>query len=251
MKTIAILNQKGGVGKTTTTFNLGSVLAQKGFKVLMIDSDSQSSLTLATGNDPLALSGLPQVYDGEPINNCIYALNKIPNLFLLPSSLQLAKTEMEIMATALGRERKLAKAIESLVDSDFEYILIDCPPSLSMLTLNALVASSYLLAPCETSALSTYALDDLLATVKEVQAINGIKFLGVVATRYAKVAGLARQELADLEASYPVLGIIKESTSARKGLADGLPVVIADKHSDVAKEYVALADKLLEVMGNE
>lgn len=252
MKVISILNQKGGVGKTTTTYNIGTVLAQKGYRVLMIDSDSQASLTLATGNDPLALKGLSSVYDGVDARECIYQLPAVSeNLYLLPSSLQLAKTELELMATALGRERKLAKALKALSDTDFDYIFIDCPPALSMLTLNALMASDFLVAPCETSALSTYALEDLISTVDEVHDMNGIRFLGVVATRYAKNAGLARRELADLEADYPVLGVIKESTAARRGLSEGLPVVVADRRSDVAKAYVALSDKLLEVMSDE
>lgn len=250
MKTVVFLNEKGGTAKTTTTFNVATVLAKMGKMVLMIDSDAQASLTLATGNDPVSLRGLAEVYNGAPIKSCIYPLAQIPNLYLLPSSMRLAKTEIKLMGE-IGRERKLAQFLKDV--ANFDYILIDCAPALGLLSINALSAADYLIAPSETSALSTYALADLMDTVTEIkQQINPkLEFAGVVATRYACVATLARKELADLQKDYTVLGVIKESTAARAGLAQGLPTVIASRRSDVAKAYVDLTLKIVEVIGDE
>lgn len=251
MKTIAFLNEKGGTAKTTSVFNIATVLVKMGKTVLMIDSDAQGSLTLATGNDPVALNGLAEVYSGSmPVSKCIYPLEKINGLFLLPSSMRLVKTELRLMGE-IGRERKLAKLLKGV--DDYDYVLIDCAPALGLLAINALSASDYLVAPTETSALSTYALDDLMDTVAEIkEQINpDLKFLGVIATRYAKVASLARQELDDLSKDYNVLGVVKESTAARKGLAQGLPAVVAARNSDVTKSYVETTYKILEAIGDE
>lgn len=250
MKTIAFLNEKGGTAKTTSVFNIATVLVKMHKTVLMIDSDAQGSLTLATGNDPVALNGLAEVYSGMPVSKCIYPLEKINGLFLLPSSMRLVKTELRLMGE-IGRERKLAKLLKAV--GDYDYVLIDCAPALGLLAINALSASDFLVAPTETSALSTYALADLMDTVSEIkEQINpNLKFLGVIATRYARVASLARQELDDLSKDYNVLGVIKESTAARTGLSQGLPAVVAAKRSDVTKAYVETTYKILEAIGDE
>ena len=160
-KIIAVLNQKGGVGKTTTTYNIASVLANEGNKVLMIDSDSQASLTLMMGIDPLSTDdNLAAIFDGVDINKCLSS-SPIDNLDYIPSSLSLAKVETKLMSVMLGREFKLKKALEQL-KKRYDYILIDCPPTLGLLTINALIASGTVIAPCETTSLSIYALDDLI-----------------------------------------------------------------------------------------
>lgn len=247
-KIISILNQKGGVGKTTSTFNLATVLSQYGKTVLMIDSDSQASLTLMTANDPVSIkNNLSSIYKGNDINSCIYH-TPIENLDIIPSSIDLAKTEVSLMSELINRESKLKKALYS-IRVDYDYIFIDCPPSLSLITINNLVASDYIIAPVETSMLGYYALDDLLETIENVREINNnLELLGIIATRYDKRVNKDTEILNELEEKYNLLGTIKSSTDARKGIEDGLPVVIFKKNSDVAQAYINIGSKLLEVL---
>lgn len=246
-----MINQKGGVGKTTSTYNIATLLA-KNNRVLMIDSDSQASLTLMTANNPLALdNSLSDIYSGtKSIKNCIYEL-PIDNLFLISSNLSLAKLETTLMATPLGRETKLAKALKEIEDH-FDYVIVDCPPSLGILTINSLVASDYVVAPCETSPLSVYALDDLTDTINAVNEINAkLKFMGVIATKYNKVTKSDKSSLDTLKNEYKILGIVKNSVSAKKGIEDGIPCVISDSHSDVAKSYQEITNNILEEIKND
>lgn len=247
IKIISLLNQKGGVGKTTSTFNLAAVMAKKNKRVLMIDSDSQASLTLMTANDPISLkNNLSSVYKGNDINSCIYK-TVIENLDIIPSSIELAKTEVTLMNELIGRESKLKKAI-SLIKSNYDFIFIDCPPSLSLITINNLIASDYVIAPVETSMLGYYALDDLVDTIENLKEINSkLKLLGVIATRYDKRIKKDTEILNELEKNYNILGVVKSSTDARKGIEEGLPSVIFKNSSDVATSYTNIANKLLEV----
>lgn len=250
MKVISMINQKGGVGKTTSTYNIAVLLARK-YRVLMIDSDSQASLTLMTANNPLALDySLADVYSGNKnIEDCIYQL-PIDNLSLISSNLSLAKLETTLMAVPFGRETKLEKALKR-IEEQFDYVIVDCPPSLGILTINSLVASDYVIAPCETSPLSVYALDDLTDTINAVKEINGrLTLLGVIATKYNKIAKSDRASLDSLEEEYKILGIIKNSVSAKKGIEDGIPCVISDSGSDVAKSYNEITNRILEEVEN-
>lgn len=243
-RVISVLNQKGGVGKTTSVYNIASAMALKGHKILMVDSDSQASLTLMTATDPLSVpKNLVSIYQGENIKNCIYK-TKVDNLSMITSSLSLAKTETMLMSVAIGRENKIRKAL-SLIQNEYDYILIDCPPALGLLTINNLVASDYVIAPCETTALSSYALDDLNDTIEEIKEINAnLRFLGVVATKFDKRIKKDNEILEELKQNYDVLGVLKNSVEARKGIEEGLPAVIFNKTSDIAKEYLEIANKI-------
>lgn len=245
-KVISILNQKGGVGKTTTTYNVASALAQKGYKTLMVDSDSQASLTLMTGNDPLSLeSNLSSIYEGKDIKKCIYRTS-IENLSMIPCSLSLAKTETMLMSVAIAREAKIKKALDKIKE-EYDFILIDCPPALSLLTINNLVASDYVIAPCETTALSSYALEDLMDTIQEVQEINPtLQFLGVIATKFDKRVNKDKEILEELQKNYKVLGILKSSVEARKGVEEGLPAVLYNKSSDISKAYTEITETIIK-----
>lgn len=245
MKVISIINQKGGVGKTTSTYNIASVLAMNGHKVLMIDSDSQASLTLMTANDPLAIeNNLCSVYDGKAIEECIYQ-TKIENLSMISSSLALAKTESMLMSVTIGRETKIKKAL-SRIEKSFDFVVIDCPPALGLLTINNLVASDYVVAPCETTALSIYALDDLKDTIDEIKEINSnLEFLGVIATKFDKRINKDKEILDELKKDYKILGVLKNSVEARKGVEEGLPAVIFNSKSEIAKTYIEIVENLL------
>lgn len=240
-KIIAISAQKGGVGKTTTTYNLASLFAKNGNnRVLVIDSDSQSSLTLMMGIDPLSMShNLSSIYEGDDINQCIY-VSPIQNLDYIPSSISLAKTENRLMTIMIGREKKLSKALHNIKEK-YDYIFIDCPPALGLLTINALVACDFVIAPCETTNLSIYALDDLVGTIEETKESNpSMKLMGIVCTRYISNSKLHKKALAEIKERFELLGVIRNTVSAQAGAESGLPCVIADPTSIAAKDYDAL-----------
>lgn len=247
MKVISIINQKGGVGKTTSTYNISALLAKR-YKVLMIDSDSQASLTLMMGIDPLSLeNNLCDVYDGKDINACIYK-SKLENLDFIPSSLSLARTENKLMSVLVSRESKLNRAIE-YVKNTYDYIIIDCPPALGLLAINALVASDYIIAPCETTSLSLYALDDLLDTIQSIKEINTkLEILGVVATKYVSNSLKHNECLNEMKERFNVLGIIKNSVSAQAGITEGLPCAIVEPNSIVGSNYIELVNNIEEVL---
>lgn len=239
-KVIAISAQKGGVGKSTTTYNLSTLFANAGYKVLDIDSDSQASLTLMMGFDPLTMShNLASIYDGDDVNSCIY-VSPVKNLDFIPSSISLAKTENQLMTVMIGREKKLSKAIHKIADN-YDYIFIDCPPALGLLTINALVACDVVIAPCETTNLSIYALDDLVETIDETKESNpNLYLMGIVATKYVSNSISHKKALSEIKSRFDLLGIIKNTVSAQAGSEDGLPCVIADPHSIAANGYKEL-----------
>lgn len=242
MKVISILNQKGGVGKTTSTYNIAAALSKKGKRILMIDSDSQASLTLMGGNNPLTLEhNLPSLYAGDDISNCIYKTT-IDNLYLLPSSLELAKVEVTLIAVTFGRELIIKNALEKLSDS-FDFVIIDCCPSLGLININNLVASDYVIVPTELSLLSCYALDDLKDTIKQVSVVNKkLKILGLIATKFDKRIKKDNEILESLIKDENVIGVIKNSVDAKKGIEEGIPAIIFNEYCEVSQSYMKIAD---------
>ncbi len=243
---ISVANQKGGVTKTTSAYNLSAALALMGKSVLMIDFDPQASLTLSAGYDPLDFDKtICDVLKDGDVRDCIYDVSDIKGLKLIPSITSLASVELGLIQR-MAREYRLKKAIDGIKDK-FDYIFIDCPPQLSLLTLNAFAACDYVLIPCETATLAYYALEELKVTIKGVkEELNGdIKILGVIATLYDMRTNLDNKILGVLKENYKVLGIIKKSVSAKKGLELGLPVVVFDPKQDIAKEYTSIAEKIV------
>ena len=163
MKTISIMNHKGGTGKTTSSINIGAGLAKKGLKVLLLDIDSQANLTEGLGvGDPEE-----SVYDSIRENKKLPILNISDNLDLVPSSIDLLGTEMEIVSK-IGREQILHKLLKP-IRSDYDYIIIDCPPSVGLLTVNAMVASDTILLPLQGEYFAYKGVDRLLGIVNEVR----------------------------------------------------------------------------------
>lgn len=248
MKTISILNQKGGVGKTTTTFNIATILANKGYKVLMIDHDGQASLTLACGFNPIEMEfNMSDVYsDKTDLLNMIIKTD-IKNLDLASSHINLTSIETSLI-NELSRETILKRTLEKL-ENEYDYVLIDNPPHLGLLTINSLVASEYVLIPCSTNPLATYALPDLLDTIDEVKVINKeLKVLGIVATMYNKATKIDNNELEYMKRNYNIVGIIKRSIDASKGLENGLSAYTINPKSDVSKQYFECTENILKEM---
>lgn len=247
MKTIAVANQKGGVAKTTTAHNLGAALAGMGKRVLLADLDSQASLTISVGLEPLEMP-LTMVdilkKDAVPAEDCVRRVRE--NLDIIPSIIDLATVEMEMLSRA-SRERILERALRPLRGS-YDFIIIDCPPQLSILTINALSCADGVVIPVKTDYLAYRGLTQLEDSVEEVrELINpGVRVLGVIATLYDVRVADDRDILALLEKEYTVLGVIKRRASAKKGVYDGLSVVEREPGSEIAREYAAVAGKLCE-----
>lgn len=256
MAVIAVANQKGGVAKTTTTHNLGVALAAAGKKVLMVDLDSQASLTISTGLEPLEMQRtIVDVLrkDAAPIGECVYSITE--RLHIIPSIIDLAPMEMELLSRA-SREKILDRALKPVRES-YDFILIDCPPQLSILTINALSCADGVLIPVKTDYLAYRGLTQLQDSIQEVQELinPGLKVLGVIATLYDTRVTDDREILELLKKEYNLLGVIKRLAVAKKGIYDGRAAVEQAPNSEIAKEYTAIANWLIEKqkedLGNE
>jgi chromosome partitioning protein len=198
MRIIALMNQKGGVGKTTTTVNLGAALAEAGKRVLLIDLDPQAHLTINYGVEPTAdvVSLYNVLVEDRSILEAIHEAG--PNIALIPSSIDLAAAEVELVSV-LGREQLLKKKLES-AQPDFDYVLLDCPPSLGLLTLNALAVANEVLIPMQPHFLALQGVGKLLETVLLVsRRMNpGLKVAGIVLTMWDGQAKLSTEVVNDL-----------------------------------------------------
>lgn len=246
MKVIAIANQKGGVAKTTTTHNLGVAMAAAGKRVLMIDLDSQASLTISAGMEPLeAKRTIVDVLkkNSVPLSECIQQIKE--RLYIVTSIIDLAPMEMEMLSRA-SREKILDRALKPVLD-DYDYILIDCPPQLSILTINALSCADGVIIPVKTDYLAYRGLTQLQDSIKEIQELinPGLTVLGVIATLYDTRVSDDREILNLLQKEYNLIGIIKRLAAAKKGIYDGLAAVEQAPGSDIAKEYVAIANMIM------
>jgi chromosome partitioning protein len=192
LTTIALINQKGGVGKTTVTMNLGAGLAQHGCRVLMIDLDPQANLTYSLGISAHELdASVHDLLKGDvPVSDIL--IDRADRLQLLPSSLELSGAEMELSSVA-GREFLLREALESFSEPD--YILIDCPPSLGLLTINALTSAQKIYVPVQTEFLALQGMSTLIQTIEVVQRrLNrDLRLSGIIATRYDGRKNLNRE----------------------------------------------------------
>ena len=245
-KIIAIANQKGGVAKTTTTHNLGAALAAAGKNVLLIDLDSQASLTISVGMEPLEVpKTIVDVLkkDGAPIRECVQKIND--RLHIVTSIIDLAPMEMEMLSRA-SREKILDRALKPIKDS-YDYILIDCPPQLSILTINALSCADGVLIPVKTDYLAYRGLTQLQDSIREIQELINpdLKVLGVIATLYDARVSDDKDILALLKEEYNLVGVVKRLAVAKKGIYDGLAVVEQAPSSEIAKEYTAIAKMII------
>ena len=244
---IAIANQKGGVAKTTTTHNLGVALAEKGKKVLLIDLDSQASLTISLGIEPLEIKRT--VVDilkkkSVSIKECIYKV--YTNLEIVTSIIDLASMEVEMLSRA-SREKILDRAITP-IKNEYDYILIDCPPQLSILTINALSCADGVIIPVKTDYLAYRGLTQLNDSINEIKELinDKLKIYGIIATFYETRVKDDKEILEMLKNEYNLIGIIKKQVAAKKGIYDGMAAVQAVPESDISKEYVKIADMIIK-----
>lgn len=252
-RTIAVANEKGGVGKTATVINLGAALSKEGHSVLLVDMDPQGNTTRGVG--VTLEEEAPSVYDlisgnGAPTAPDVVVKTKWDHLDLLPSHVDLAGAEVELVGEA-GRESKLSDAIEPLVGA-YDFILLDTPPSLSLLTVNVFTFAKEVLVPCQTHPYAYGALAELFDTIDAVQEeINpDLKITGIVPTLFdgrTKVSHDILRRLKDEVRYQPLVfnAIIRLNTTIAESADVGKPVVFFRRGSYGAKDYVQLAEELL------
>jgi chromosome partitioning protein len=241
---IAFANQKGGVAKTTTVHSLGDALTEMGQTVLLVDLDPQACLTYAFGVDPESLDRtLHDVFVGRAqAHEIVVALPDRPAL--LPSSIDLAGAEVHLL-TKTGREFVLARTLNRLRDS-YDFILIDCGPSLGILTINGLTAADQVVIPFQCDTLSHRGVGQLLDTVADVRSFTNddLAVLGGVATMYDGRTNLARQVLAEVEANHGLRVLpppIPKSVRVAEAPGKGRSVLVHARSSKPAEAYRELA----------
>lgn len=243
---IAFANQKGGVAKTTSTHNVGVALAAQGKKVLLIDLDSQASLTISVGLEPLDYEkNIVTILEKNKyeISECVQKLNE--NLHIITSTIDLAALEMAMLSRA-SREKILARALAPVLNN-YDFILIDCPPQLSILTINALSCADEVIIPTKTDYLSYRGIEQLCETIGEIKELINpdLKIRGVIATLFNARANDDKEILSALEEKYNVLGVVKMLVSVRKGIYEGKAVIECEPSNEVSNEYRNIAAMLV------
>lgn len=246
---IAVTNQKGGVGKTTTAVNVAFYLAKSGKKTLLIDFDPQGNASSGLGIDKQSLSGtMAEVMTEAATLNDVIITTKHKNLSLAPSTSHLANTEVEL-AQAQRRFTRLKQAINTL--ADYDYVIIDSPPSLSLLTVNALIATHYVLLPVQAEFYALEGLGQLLETMKLIRKNMNptLDLVGVLPTMVDGRTTLSGQVHEEIKKHFPgkvFHTVIPRNIRLAEAPSHGVPVGAYDRFSKGARAYKALTKELLE-----
>lgn len=248
-RVIAIANQKGGVGKTTTAINLGAALAAFDRRVVVVDFDPQANATSGLGlsgrkNGANAYDVLLGAHPGEALRE-----SGFPNLWVIPSGRDLVGAEIELVGQE-GREGRLREAIARFRD-DFDFVLVDCPPSLSLLTVNGLTAADSVLIPLQTEYFALEGLRELLESVERIRhSFNpNLEIEGILLTMYDDRTNLGRQVLDDIRKHFGALvydTVIPRNVRLGESPSFGKPVLAYDIKSKGAEAYLALGRELLK-----
>ena len=250
---VAIVNQKGGVGKTTTAINLAASLALSGEKILIIDIDPQGNSTSGLGISRDAIDkSLYSVLSGDCTAKEAIIGTSVENLFLLPSSIDLLGAEIEL-AGREGRERMLSSALEE-IRGVYRYVFIDCPPSLGVLTVNALVAAESVIVPVQCE---SYALEGLGLLTKTLRLVRGsfnpaIDIEGILLTMFDTRNSLAHQVVSEIKKHFGdkvYRTIIPRNVALSEAPSHGKPIILYDVRSRGAQSYLSLAKEILHENG--
>jgi len=248
-RTLAIANQKGGVGKTTTSINLAASLAASKKRVLLIDMDPQGNATMGSGVDKyeVEFSAYDVLIDNKPASECIQSMDSI-GVDILPANGDVTAAEIELLEMD-NRESRLRDALEPLQDK-YDYILVDCPPSLNMLTLNSLVAANGVIIPMQCE---YYALEGLAALTETIESVRasvnpGLQIEGLLRTMFDPRNNLANDvsdQLLEHFGDRVYRTIVPRNVRLAEAPSHGLPVIHYDKTSRGAVAYLSLAGEIV------
>ncbi len=249
-KVISVANQKGGVGKTTTTVNLSTLLAKKGKKVLLIDTDPQGNATSGLGITKELDFSVYDILVGDTTFNEVVQDTAIKNLRICPSNISLAGAEVELVSM-MSREQRLKVKLDEVKDQ-YDYVLIDCPPSLGLVTLNAFTASDSVLIPVQCEYFALEGLGQLLNTVNLVKKhLNkSLEIEGALLTMYDARTNLSNQVVKEVKKYFEnkvYKTVIPRNVRLSEAPSYGMPISLYDARSKGAKAYDKLTKEFLKI----